>query len=222
MDLFKVLQETFKFEKKTMQELLEISAYIDLERSQNGYLKDRKEDFAVIASTIVALLCEESTFFVGKKLEELINSLIVEKNLSDVSAGKGEIIMAELGEKSEPGIYTVRNTAYGYKFDLVAPNGKILAVSEVYSTLKSCLNGIEAVRKNCIGNIEDQTECNYKSVRNPKYEIYCDKGGNYRFRLKAMNGQILMVSEGYKSMKECTETIHTMQKTGNSEYIEKM
>jgi uncharacterized protein YegP (UPF0339 family) len=28
-----------------------------------------------------------------------------------------------------------------------------------------------------------------------KFEIYCDKAGEYRFRLKAGNGQIILASE---------------------------
>ena len=30
-----------------------------------------------------------------------------------------------------------------------------------------------------------------------KFELYKDKGGQYRFRLKASNGQIILVSEAY-------------------------
>jgi hypothetical protein len=31
-----------------------------------------------------------------------------------------------------------------------------------------------------------------------KFELYKNKGGEFRFRLKASNGQIILVSEGYK------------------------
>jgi uncharacterized protein YegP (UPF0339 family) len=31
------------------------------------------------------------------------------------------------------------------------------------------------------------------------FEVYKDKGGEYRFRLKASNGQIVLSSEGYKA-----------------------
>lgn len=31
-----------------------------------------------------------------------------------------------------------------------------------------------------------------------KFELYKDKGGEFRFRLKAGNGEIILVSEGYK------------------------
>lgn len=32
-----------------------------------------------------------------------------------------------------------------------------------------------------------------------KFELYKDKAGEYRFRLKAANGQTIAVSEGYSS-----------------------
>ncbi|RLP80676.1 DUF1508 domain-containing protein [Mycetocola lacteus] len=32
-----------------------------------------------------------------------------------------------------------------------------------------------------------------------KFELYTDKAGEYRFRLKAGNGEIIAVSEGYAS-----------------------
>lgn len=32
-----------------------------------------------------------------------------------------------------------------------------------------------------------------------KFELYTDKSGEYRFRLKASNGQTIAISEGYSS-----------------------
>ena len=39
------------------------------------------------------------------------------------------------------------------------------------------------------------------NVKNPKFEMYLDKAGEHRFRLKAKNGQIIATSEGYKAKK---------------------
>ena len=36
-----------------------------------------------------------------------------------------------------------------------------------------------------------------------KFEIYKDKKGEFRFRLKAGNGQIILASEGYKAKTSC-------------------
>ena len=49
-------------------------------------------------------------------------------------------------------------------------------------------------------------------VKNPKFEIYPDKKGEFRFRLKATNGQIIAVSEGYKTMKSCLNGVASVRK----------
>ncbi len=36
-----------------------------------------------------------------------------------------------------------------------------------------------------------------------KFELYTDKVGEFRFRLKAGNGQTILVSEGYKQRSSC-------------------
>lgn len=45
-----------------------------------------------------------------------------------------------------------------------------------------------------------------------KFEIYTDKAGEYRFRLKAGNGQIILASEGYTSKDGCENGIESVRK----------
>ena len=45
-----------------------------------------------------------------------------------------------------------------------------------------------------------------------KFECYKDKAGEYRFRLKAANGEIILASEGYKSKASCKNGIESVQK----------
>jgi len=47
-----------------------------------------------------------------------------------------------------------------------------------------------------------------------KFEIYQDKAGEYRFRLKAGNGEAILVSEGYKTKSSCMNGIASVQKNG--------
>lgn len=110
------------------------------------------------------------------------------------------------------GKFAVKTTKSGVKFDLKAGNGEIIATSEIYSSEKSCLNGIESVRANCGAEIEDQTVEGYAAIKHPKYEIYLDKGGEFRFRLKAKNGEIIAVSEGYKAKASCKNGIESVKK----------
>jgi len=44
------------------------------------------------------------------------------------------------------------------------------------------------------------------------FEIYKDKAGEYRFRLKASNGQIILASEGYKDRSGCNNGIESVKK----------
>ena len=111
------------------------------------------------------------------------------------------------------GKFVIKNTKTGLKFDLKATNGQVIASSQVYKGLASCKKGIASVAKNGpIAEIEDQTVENYAVLKHPKYEVYMDKSEEFRFRLKARNGQIVAVSEGYTSMKNCLKGIASVKK----------
>lgn len=111
------------------------------------------------------------------------------------------------------GKFSVRTTATGIKFDLKAGNGEVIATSEVYTTEAACKKGIASVKKNApIAAVEDQTVEGYKVEKHPKFEIYKDKAGEFRFRLKATNGQIIAVGEGYKAMAGCKNGIESVKK----------
>ena len=111
------------------------------------------------------------------------------------------------------GKFVIRNVASGIKFDLKATNGQVIATSEVYTTEAACRNGIESVMKNApVANVEDQTVENFETVTHPKFEMYEDKGGEFRFRLKARNGEIIAVGEGYKTKASCENGIESVKK----------
>lgn len=120
------------------------------------------------------------------------------------------------------GKFIVKHTKAGYKFDLKAGNGETIAVSEVYSSEAGCLNGVESVKKNApIANLEDQTVENPVTASNPKFEVYVDKAGEYRFRLKARNGENLAASEGYKAKASCLNGVESVRKNAPDASIEK-
>ena len=111
------------------------------------------------------------------------------------------------------GKFVVKETATGFKFDLKAGNGEVIATSEVYTTEDACRNGGESVRKNApAAAVEDQTVEGFAAEKHPKFEVYEDKAGEYRFRLKATNGQIIAVSEGYKAKASCLNGIESVKK----------
>ena len=110
------------------------------------------------------------------------------------------------------GKFVIKETKAGFKFDLKAGNGEIIATSQVYSTETTCQNGINSVKNCCVGEVEDQTVEGYATVKHPKFEVYADKAGEFRFRLKARNGEIIATSEGYKTKASCLNGIESVKK----------
>ena len=118
------------------------------------------------------------------------------------------------------GKYVIKTTKTGFTFNLKAGNSEVIGVSEVYSAEASCKNGIESVKKNApIANIEDQTVEGFEKATNPKFEIYVDKAGEFRFRLKAKNGEPILASEGYKTKAGCKNGIGSVKKNADSEVV---
>lgn len=117
--------------------------------------------------------------------------------------------------------FVLRTLPTGIKFDLKATNGQSVATSETYSARPACLRGIGSVRKNAPrAKLEDQTEEGWKVLSNPKFELYQDRAGQYRFRLKATNGQIIAVSEGYSTKASCENGIESVRKNAPDAEIE--
>ena len=71
-----------------------------------------------------------------------------------------------------------------FVFNLHAANGQVIATGgETYSSVDACKTGVESVRKNCAVHVEDQTVAGFETLAHPKYELYKDKGGEFRYRL---------------------------------------
>ena len=107
--------------------------------------------------------------------------------------------------------FVLKKTNTGFKFDLKADNGEPIASSEVYVTERACRQGIESVRTCSAGGVEDQTVEGFETLKHPKFEVYVDKAGEFRFRLKAKNGLIVAVSEGYKEKPSCLSAIEKIK-----------
>ena len=117
--------------------------------------------------------------------------------------------------------FVIRNVASGVKFDLKASNGETILTSDVYTTEAACRNGVESVMTNApVANVENQSVEGYETLTHPKFEMYQDKAGEFRFRLKARNGQIIAVSEGYTAKAGCLNGIESVKKNaGDAEIV---
>lgn len=111
------------------------------------------------------------------------------------------------------GKFVVKAAKTGLKFDLKATNGQVIASSQVYKGKRNCLAGIASVAKNApIAALENQTVEGFEKQKCPKFEVYQDKKGEYRFRLKATNGQIIATGEGYVKLASCLNGIESIRK----------
>lgn len=120
------------------------------------------------------------------------------------------------------GKFVIKDAKNGVKFDLKAGNGEIILSSETYKAVTSCRKGIASVQKNApVAALEDQTEKGFKKEKNPKFEVYTDKAGEFRFRLKARNGEIIGAGEGYKDKKGCLNGIESIRKNAPAAKVER-
>ena len=121
------------------------------------------------------------------------------------------------------GKFVVKQVKTGMVFNLKAGNGEVIATSEIYTTEAACMNGIESIRRNAIeAKLEDQAVEGYEAVTNPKFEVYTDKAGEFRFRLKAKNGEIIAVGEGYKTRASCLNGIDSIRRNAPEASVEKV
>lgn len=103
------------------------------------------------------------------------------------------------------------------RFRLLDENNKIIASGEAYEKYASCINGIKSIQRNCHSEIEDLTIENATKVSNPKYQIYQDAAGKYRFRLNASNGEVIADSSGYTTKEDCLKILGLVKNSDQAE-----
>ena len=116
-----------------------------------------------------------------------------------------------------PKFQVYKDTAGKYRFRLRADNNKIIAVGEAYEKYASCMNGIKSIQKNSKAPIEDTT-VEGKRFSNPKFQVYKDNSGKFRFHLSARNGEIIAdSSEGYETKDACFNGINVVGQSDTAE-----
>jgi hypothetical protein len=119
------------------------------------------------------------------------------------------------------GKFVVKATEKGARFNLVASNGQVIATSQTYKALRSCLGGVNSVRVNApVAAIEDQTQEDWTKEKCPKFQVYLDKAGEFRFRLLAKNGQNICHGEGYTQLRSCLNGIESVRKNAVDAEVE--
>lgn len=93
-----------------------------------------------------------------------------------------------------------RDAAKDYRWRLKGPDGKNLATAgQGYKSKASCLNGVKLMQKEADGKLT--------------FEVYEDKGKEYRWRAKSPNGQVVASSSsGYEAKGDCEAAIAAIKK----------
>lgn len=114
------------------------------------------------------------------------------------------------------GEFVIKKVATGIKFDLRAANGEVIATSETYKTEAACRKGIQSVCRNAPKAALEDLTMEPEQLPNPKFQLYQDRSGAYRFRLRSRNGNIIAVSEGYRTRQNCIDGIESVRRNAFS------
>lgn len=110
------------------------------------------------------------------------------------------------------GKITIQETKKGFTFHVVAGNGQIIGTSELYDTKLACKKGAQSV----IANAE---KAEIDGTKSPKFEVYTDKKGEFRFALTAKNGEKILASEGYTTKAACLHGVESVKKNAKDAEI---
>ena len=149
----------------------------------------------------------------------------VEEAEADTIAQEAETVeVSDVGTGGASGRFEIKKSKDGrFVFNLYAKNHVIVATSQIYSSSTSAVGGIKSVIANApIAAVEDQTLKTYETKNFPKWEIYQDKGGQYRFRLSAPNGSCICHSQGYTNKTNCKNGIQSIIRSAKDASIDKI
>ncbi|MBO7197126.1 MAG: YegP family protein [Clostridia bacterium] len=136
---------------------------------------------------------------------------------------KGAVPVSE--SKATPsGRFEIEKAKDGrFFFTLYASNSNPIAYSQLYSSSSGATNGISSVIANSQkAGIEDTTLKNPTTLPCPKWEIYIDKAGEYRFRLYAPNGQcVCHSSHGYSTKSGCKGGMESIKRFSAEAKVDK-
>ena len=149
---------------------------------------------------------------------------INEEALTEESPEVKEADTVKESKASLNGKFDIKKAKDGrFFFSLYASNGIVIAYSQMYSSLSAVNTGIKSIINNMDkAGIEDTTLKKTVALPYPKWEIYIDKAGEYRFRLYASNGQcVCHSSHGYASKSGCKGGIDSIRRFATDAKVNK-
>ena len=155
-------------------------------------------------------------------ITDMVDKLVEddEREIEDIA---NERDLKSVKVKGYSGAFDVKKSRDGrYVFNLIASNKMTVATSRVYSSATNALGGINSVIANAErACIEDQSLKQFVRQPFPKWEIYIDKEGKFRFRLRASNGTTILRSQGYTQKTACKNGIDSVIRHAKSAKIDK-
>lgn len=128
------------------------------------------------------------------------------------------------GKTTRNGTFDIKKTKDGrFVFNLYSANKVIIATSQIYSSSQSAKVGVKSVMANALKSpIEDSTLKHPNPQPFPKWEIYEDKAGEFRFRLYASNGScVCHAKAGYATKSNCKRGIESIIRLAADAQIDK-
>ena len=173
-----------------------------------------------------------SEISVSDKSETVFSNSATEKSEETVKKAEGNVIdttdidKTDEDEKNDAitGKFEINRSKDGkkYFFNLYASNKIGIATSQMYSSAQSALIGVKSVISNAANApVEDQTLKTFETLPFPKWIIYIDKGGKYRFHLSAANGSNVCHSQGYTTKSACKNGIDSVIRSSRNAVIDK-
>jgi uncharacterized protein YegP (UPF0339 family) len=153
-----------------------------------------------------------------KAYEDLKNTVILQ-----VDRVPRTVVKEIIPEGKITGKFEIKKTKDGrLMFNLLATNHMVVATSQTYSSISAVMTGINSIQNNAAkAPIEDQTLKNPETLPFPKWVIYMDNGGEFRFNLYAANGSSVVHSEGYTTKVNCKKGIDSVIKSCANAAIDK-
>lgn len=97
-----------------------------------------------------------------------------------------------------------------YYFNVVAANGEIIGTSELYSTKSNAQKGTETVR----ALVKKQLRTDAAETGGAEFEVFEGHDGDTYFHLRAANGEIVLVSEGYADEDDALASSESVRENG--------
>lgn len=108
------------------------------------------------------------------------------------------------------GKFTVQQMKAGYKFNLKAGNGQIIASSGIFHVLEDCLAAIDRMKQCALAAVEDQTLPSHPAPPFPKFEVRHSERGAISFYLYDAQGVQLAHSKKYTAKRSCLAGIQSI------------